>query len=121
MKQRSTNHADVSAYIDSFSGVTKKRLQTIRQTILKVMPSATERISYNIPAYFLNGMMIVYFAGYDNHIGLYPAKATTAEYKKLVGKYSSGKATIRLPHNHPLPIDVIEKFVDLRISEVIKK
>ena len=112
---------EIDKYIGQFDGIVKERLLQVREIFLKVMPTAQERISYKIPAYFMDSKMIAYYAGFPNHIGLYPGRISSEKYKKLLSKYASGKATIKLPHDQPLPKDVVEKFLKLRIDETKAK
>lgn len=111
-------YASVEEYLNDFSGETRKRLEVMRAKIFKIMPECTERISYNIPAYFLEGKMIIYFAGYANHVSLYPGRTASKEYVKLSKEYASGKSTLKFPNNKPFPVELIEDFVKLRIKEL---
>lgn len=64
----------VGDYVKQFSGASKERVDRMRSLLISLMPEAEERISYNIPAYFVNNKIVVYFAGYDDHIGVYPGR-----------------------------------------------
>ena len=64
---------EVDKYIDAFPKEVKERLQTMRQTILKEVPDAEEKIGYGIPTYKVNGKNLVHFGGFKNHVGFYPA------------------------------------------------
>lgn len=107
----------VDEFIDTFSGETRKRLELLRTTIKRIMPEAVEKISYNIPAYFLNGKMVLYFAGYEHHVSLYPGQTLNEAHNKLAAKYASGKSTLKFPNAEPLPMELIESFIRLRIEE----
>ncbi len=108
-------------FIASFDGETHARLLQIRKKIFELMPDAEEKISYNIPAYFLNGKMIVYMSGYENHVSIYPGRTLSSEYTKLAAAYASGKSTLKFPNSQPLPMDLITEFIKLRIKEVGQK
>ena len=108
----------VDAYIDSFDGQTKERLNKMRALIKDELPESEERISYNIPAYFFDGKLIVYFAGYASHIGMYPGRTNSKAYNDLAEKYAHGKSTARFVHSEPLPKAIIKKFIKLRLAEV---
>ncbi|HEX6258114.1 MAG TPA: DUF1801 domain-containing protein, partial [Candidatus Saccharimonadales bacterium] len=62
----------VDEYIKTFPGGTQAQLESIRQTIRKVVPQGIEKISYGIPAINLDGKYLIYFAGWNDHISLYP-------------------------------------------------
>lgn len=108
----------VEAYINSFRGVAKERVIEMRHIIRKELPDAEERISYNIPAYFVNQKLVIYFAGFENHIGMYPGRTNSDAYNQLAAKYASGKSTARFPHSEPLPKDVITTYIHVRLSEL---
>ena len=111
----------VEKYLNDFSGETRNRLDAMHAKIFEIAPKATERISYNIPAYFLDSKMIVYFAGYENHVSIYPGRTASKEYANLSKEYSSGKSTLKFPNNKPLPLELIENFIKLRQKEVLKQ
>lgn len=111
----------VDQYIQSFPKETIKLLETIRKTIKEVLPNAEERISYQIPAFYLDGKYVIYFAGWKEHVSLYPYTASSEEKLKLGSRYEiSGRGTIKFPLNKPLPISIIKKIVKFRYAEVQK-
>lgn len=113
-----THFDSVNDYINSFDPTVSARLSEMRRLIKKLLPHAEERISYNIPGYFNDGALIVYFSGAKNHTGMYPGRTHSKAYNQLAAKYASGKSTARFPHNEPLPVDVITKFIKVRLQEV---
>jgi uncharacterized protein YdhG (YjbR/CyaY superfamily) len=108
----------VDSYMSDFSGETRERIGTIRKLIHELEPEIVERISYNIPAFFIGKTMVVYFAGYAHHVSLYPLHLIDKEQQSLFKKYASGKATLKLPNSEPLPIELIEKFISQRLESV---
>jgi len=111
-----TKFATVDEYIATFPPATKKALNEIRSTIRKAAPKAEEVISYNIPAFRLDGML-VWYAGYKEHIGLYPRPDVIQVFKKELTSYKLSKGTIQFPLDHPLPIDLITRIVKYRVTE----
>lgn len=107
--------ASVDAYIKGFSPSTRKLLEQMRKTIRKEAPGASEKISYGIPTFFLNGNL-VHFAGYDRHIGFYPGGAALDTFKKEVSAFETSKGTIRFPLDKPLPTALIAKIVRARAA-----
>jgi uncharacterized protein YdhG (YjbR/CyaY superfamily) len=110
---------DVDAYLAGFPDDVRKRLALVRAAVLRAAPRAEERISYRIPAYFLDGAL-VYFAGFKGHIGLYPItgavrKALAAELAPFAAP--GAKATVRFPHDRPIPRGLIGRIVKLRARE----
>ena len=112
---QSTKFKTVDEYISTFPAKTKSLLKELRQTIKKAAPKAEEMISYNMPAYKLNGPL-VYFAGYDHHIGFYPTGSGTEAFKKEISKCETSKGTIRLPLDEPIPKKLITDIVKFRVG-----
>jgi uncharacterized protein YdhG (YjbR/CyaY superfamily) len=101
---------DIDEYIANFEGETKKQLETVRKTIKDVVPAeATEKISYSIPTFYLNGNL-VHFAGYKTHIGFYPGSTPIAEFEKDLKGYKTSKGTVQFSHDKPLPLGLISKI-----------
>ena len=110
-------YTSVDEYMKDFEGETKLRIDEIRALLFRLIPNVTERISYNIPAYFLDKKLIVYFSGYEHHVSLYPGRAGSKEHKALAAEYGSGKSTLKFPNSKPLPLDLIEEFIRMRMKE----
>jgi uncharacterized protein YdhG (YjbR/CyaY superfamily) len=107
----------VDEYIYGFPEETQELLEQMRATIKSVAPEAEEVISYNIAGYKLNGML-VWFAGFKNHIGFYPRGSSAIDaFKKELTKYKTSKGAIQFPKDEPLPIALIKKMVKYRVKE----
>jgi uncharacterized protein YdhG (YjbR/CyaY superfamily) len=111
-----TKFQTVEEYIATFPPKTKKYLKDIRTTIKQAAPQAEEAISYNMPAFKLHGMLI-WYAGYKEHIGLYPKPTVIQAFKKDLAEYKLSKGTIQFPLDKPLPHDLITRIVKYRIME----
>lgn len=107
----------VDLYIAGFEGIVRERLLAVRDLVREALPAASERISYKIPAYRLGKHDIVYFAGYQRHIGMYPMPAGDAAFQAALAPFASGKATARFPHNQPLPEALIASIIAHRVRE----
>lgn len=114
-------YTNVDEYITSFPKNVQEKLETIRRTIQKAAPKATEGISYGMPGYKLNGRPLVYFGGYKTHIGFYPTPNGIDEFKKDLHPYAAGKGTVQFLLDQPLPLPLIKKIVDFRVKENLKK
>ena len=113
---------DIDKYISGFPNDVQLKLQQIRQAIKKAAPKAEEIISYKMPAYRLNGML-VYFAGYKNHIGFYPTSTGIENFKEEFSGYKWSKGAVQFPHDKKLPLTLISKIVKFKVrvnSEKIK-
>ncbi len=112
--------SDTDEYISTFPEKTQKMLEQIRSTIKKAAPKAEEVISYGMPSFKQNGML-VYFAGYRNHIGFYPTPSGIREFKKELFMYKGAKGSVQFPLDKPLPLSVIRKIVKYRVAENLQK
>ncbi len=110
----------IDEYIAAFPEETQKILQEIRATIKAAAPEAVEKISYQMPTFFLNGNLI-HFAAFKNHIGLYPTPSGTEAFKAELSVYESGKGSIRFPIDQPMPLKLIREIVQFRVAENQKK
>ena len=117
---------NVDEYIAQFPPDVKVALESLRKTIKAAAPKAEELISYMMPAYKLNGVL-VYFAGYKNHIGFYGTPSGHEAFAKELSGYKAGKGSVQFPLDKPLPLSVVKKIVKFRVAEnqqkatVIKK
>lgn len=112
---------NVDEYIQSFPRSTQTLLKQVRKTIKDNAPGAEELIGYGMPAYKLNKKPLVYFAGYDKHIGFYATPNGHEKFAKELSKYKQGKGSVQFPIDEPMPIDLISKIVKYRVSENSKK
>jgi len=107
---------DMDSYIAAFPVEIQKTLQKLRKTIQISAPDATEKMSYAMPTFYLNGNL-VHFAAYKNHIGFYPAPSGIEAFKKDLAKYKTSKGAIQFLIEEKLPFDLIEKIVKFRVIE----
>lgn len=106
----------VDLYIASAPPASREKLKEIRKIIRDAVPGAVEKIAYRMPAYELNGPL-VYFAGYERHIGFYPTPSGLDTFTDEISKFKSSKGAVQFPLDQPLPADLIRKIVAFRIAE----
>jgi uncharacterized protein YdhG (YjbR/CyaY superfamily) len=121
MKSKKTGFTSVDEYIATFPEATQKLLQAVRATIQAAAPEAREKISYQIGAFELNGKNLIGFAGWKNHILIYPIPSGTKAFNKEVSKYADGKGTLKFPLDEPLPLKLISRIVKFRVAENLKR
>ena len=107
---------NVDEYIAQFPPDVKTALESLRKTIKAAAPKAEELISYMMPAYKLNGVL-VYFAGYKNHIGFYGTPLGHEAFAKELSGYKSGKGSVQFPLDKPLPLKLITQIVKFRVAQ----
>jgi len=110
----------IDEYIGTFPQETQRILNEIRATIKAAAPQAEEKISYQMPTFYLNGNLI-HFAAFKNHIGLYPTPSGMEAFKEEIVKYKSAKGSIQLPIDQPMPLELISRIVKFRVAENLKK
>jgi len=111
----------VDDYIDSCPESARERLNQLRRTIREEAPDADEVISYGIATFDQNGRHIVHFAGYQNHVGLYPTPRGIAAFDQELSAYPQGKGSVQFPHDRPLPLDLIRRIVSHQVAQVLSK
>jgi uncharacterized protein YdhG (YjbR/CyaY superfamily) len=120
MDSKKAGFTSIDEYIETFPPEIQAILQQIRATIKAAAPDATEKISYQMPTFDLKGNL-VHFAAFKNHIGFYPTPSGTEAFKRELARYASGKGSIRFPIDEPMPLDLIDRIVRLRVEENLKK
>ncbi len=109
----------VDDYIAAATYDVEPRLIETRRIIRAALPSAEETISYNIPAYKQDGLVVVQFAGYTEHTSLnfFPSAATFAHFTEELAPYKTSKSAIQFPIAEPLPVDLIDAITRFRADE----
>ena len=106
---------NIDEYIASFSPDVQPILEKIRSTIRQAAPGAQETISYKIPAFTLDGIL-VYFAAFKKHIGFYVPTPVIAEHRSELKDYEASGATVRFSLDRKLPVSLIKKLVKARLK-----
>ena len=110
-------YSTVDEYIYNFPIEIKERLIQIRSIVKEAAPDAVEGISYGMPAYKLAKKPLVYFAGYDRHIGFYATPTGHKEFAEELSEYKQGKGSVQFPNDKPLPVDLIKRITLFRVKE----
>lgn len=106
----------IDEYIARFPADVRAILEKVRTTIRMAAPEATETISYQMPAFKQRGIL-VYFAAWKEHIGLYPPVSGDKALEKAVARYAGPKGNLQLPLDQPIPYDLIARIVKLRVKQ----
>ena len=112
----------IDGYIASFPKDVQDVLQQVRQAIKEAAPKAEETISYNMPAFKLNGNL-VWFGAFKIHIGFYPRESAVEGFKNKLAGYEVSKVqgTIKFPLDKPVPLGLIKEIVKFRVKENLKE
>ena len=106
----------IDEYIAGFPAEIQEKLRAMRATIHAAAPEATEKISYAMPTFFLQGNL-VHFAAFKNHIGFFPAPSGIEQFAQALERYQTSKGTIQFPLSEPLPLDLVTKVTEFRVQE----
>jgi uncharacterized protein YdhG (YjbR/CyaY superfamily) len=109
-------YTNVEEYILDFPEIAQIKMQELREIIASVATNCKETISYNMPAYKQNGI-VVYFAAYKNHIGFYPTPSGITTFESRLTNYKYSKGAIQFPIDQPLPKELIQDILRFRIEE----
>lgn len=112
--------SSIGDYIASFPEGTRELLEQVRTTIQIAAPEATEKISYAIPTFYLNGNL-VHFSAYQNHIGFYPGASGIANFQNEISGYKNSKGAVQFPIGETIPFELITKIVKFRVNENLQK
>lgn len=115
-----TGFNSIDEYIATFPAEIQKILQEIRATIHAAAPEATEKISYQMPTFFLNGNL-VHFAAFKHHIGFYPTPNGVEAFAADLSKFKGAKGSVQFPLDQPMPLDLITRVVKYRLAENMSK
>ena len=116
MKAKQRDYQSIDEYIQSFPRNVQKRLRELRRLVRDQAPQAEEKISYQMPTYFLRGNL-VHFAAYEKHIGFYPTPSAIRAFRRELSRYKNAKGSVRFPLEEPLPKGLIRKMVRFRVKE----
>ena len=107
---------NIDSYISKFPADVRVILEEVRETIRHAAPEAKETISYMMPAFKQHGILI-YFAAWAKHIGMYPPISGNKTLEKAIARYAGPKGNLQFPLDEPMPFDLIERIVKLRVKQ----
>ena len=120
MKNDKTGFNLIDEYIAAFPEAVQKLLMEMRATIRAAAPEAEEKISYQMPTFYLKGNL-VHFAAYKNHIGFYPTSSGIAAFEQRLSAYKSSKGAVQFPLDQPIPYELVAEIVRFRVQENLAK
>src|SRR5581483_11602242 len=119
---RNPRVASPGEYIAAFPEQVRSRLEELRRSAREAAPEAEEVISYSMPALKLHGSILVYFAGYKNHVGFYPTSSGIAAFEKeLSSSFKVSKGAVRFPIGSPIPASLVKRIVKYRARAILEK
>ncbi|MCE3200142.1 DUF1801 domain-containing protein [Paenibacillus sonchi] len=109
-------YESIDDYITQAPPEIREKLEAVRKVIHEAAPEAKEKISYQMPTFFLHGNL-VHFAAFKKHIGLYPAPSGIEAFQEELAQYKGAKGSVQFPLDKPLPLDLISRIVKFRAAE----
>ncbi|MBC7877849.1 MAG: DUF1801 domain-containing protein [Anaerolineales bacterium] len=116
-----TDFQSIDEYIAACPEQSQSYLQKIRKIVKAAAPKAKEKISYQIACFELNGKNLVHFAGWKQHVSMYPTPAGSEAFNKAIAKYAGGKGTTKFMLDELLPVRLIQQIVKFRVADNLKK
>ena len=110
----------IDAYIEKYPIEIKEVLMELKEVILKAAPEATEKLSYQMPTFYLNGNL-VHFAVNKNHIGFYPSPSGIEAFAEQLKPYKTSKGAVQFSLGQPIPYAVVSEIVKFRVAENMNK
>lgn len=110
----------IDEYIADFPADIQQKLRELRAVIQAAAPQATEKISYAMPTFYLEGNL-VHFAAFKHHIGFYPDPSGIEQFKDELAAYKNSKGAVQFPLDRPLPLELIGRIVRFRVEENLRR
>jgi uncharacterized protein YdhG (YjbR/CyaY superfamily) len=120
MDSNKNGFSSIDEYIATIPEEIQKILQEMRALIHAAAPDAVEKISYQMPTFFLKGNL-VHFAAHKNHIGFYPTSSGIEAFSRELSVYKGAKGSVQFPLEKPMPWDLIRRIVKFRVEENLKR
>jgi len=115
------NHpTTIDEYIGQYPPEVQEKLVKMRAVIKEAAPGAVEKISYQMPTFYLNGNL-VHFAAFEHHLGFYPTPSGIEHFKDEISAYKSSKGAVQFPLDQPIPYELVGRIVKFRVEENLKK
>lgn len=119
MEEKKITFNTIDEYIMQFPAEVQEILKNLRQVIKEAAPMAEERMSWQMPTFYLKGNL-VHFAAHKKHIGFYPAPTGIEAFKEQLSEYKGAKGSVQFPLNKPMPYELIREIVKFRVAENLK-
>src|SRR5437762_8191983 len=111
--------AQMRRYLASLPPDSRRHVKKLREIIRAVAPGAVPVMSYGMPAFRLDGRILIYYAGWREHVSVYPmTDAIRRAHTSVLKGYKTSKGTVQLPLAKPVPVRLVRQLVKARVAEV---
>jgi uncharacterized protein YdhG (YjbR/CyaY superfamily) len=113
---------DIDTYLDEIEEPGRSTLQSLRRTILGIIPDAEQVISYRVPAFRSDGRIVAGFAGFRGHLSYLPFSGSVlSQLVNELDGYEMTKSALHFPLDRPLPKALVKKLIDVRLAEMPRR
>ena len=119
MDEQKPQYTTIDEYIALFPQDVQDRLQTLRRTIREAAPEAIEKLSWQMPTFYLFGNL-AHFAMGKHHVGFYPGASGVEHFAEELTGYKTSKGAIQFPLDRPTPYDLVARIVRFRVEENLR-
>ncbi len=120
MESKRIRATSIDEYIAACPKDVQKKLKELRKVIKAAAPDAEEKISYQIPTFYLKGNL-VHLGAFKDHISFFPTSNGIDAFKKELSVYKSARGTVQFPLDEPLPLELVSRIVKFRVAENLKR
>jgi len=114
--------SEIDSYLSYLDEPKRLTLMEVRRMILEVVPDAEEGISYQLPAFRLEGIVVAGFGSFKNHLSYFPHSGSVLPVlRDEVAAYRTSRGALQFPIDHPLPKALVKKLIDVRIAQAFSK
>lgn len=118
--QEKLNIQTIDDYIFACPEAIQPKLEELKQIILSAAPEMTEKISWQMPTFYLRGN-VIHFAAHKKHIGIYPGPEAIEKFAKRLESYKTSKGAIQIPNDKPLDSLLIKDIVKFNIEKSVRE
>jgi uncharacterized protein YdhG (YjbR/CyaY superfamily) len=113
---------EITAYLDMIDDPKRATLQSLRETIMEIIPEAEQGLSYTLPAFRLEGTVVAGFAAFKNHLSYLPHSGSVFRELELeLAAYTKTTGALHFPIDEPLPKEIVKKLIDVRVSQAFHR
>jgi uncharacterized protein YdhG (YjbR/CyaY superfamily) len=113
---------EVDEYLRGLEEPKRSTLESLRRTILEIVPEAEEVISYRVPAFRVSGKTIAGFAAFKNHLSYLPFSGSViGQLSNELDRYTTTKSSVHFPIDHPLPKALVMRLIQVRLADIARR
>ena len=121
-KLEAVSAKEVDEYLRGLEPSKRRTLESLRKTILEIVPEAEEVISYRVPAFRVSGKTIAGFAAFKNHLSYLPFSGSViGQLSNELDRYTTTKSSVHFPIDQPLPKALVKKLIQVRIADISRR